>query len=65
MSKNIEIYSDEEILNRSRSIQFGAYAQREAIAEAKRRGIFDSKAHLANSPMGQAIKSGKFPLPKR
>ncbi len=48
--------SDEEVIELSRSLQYGCQQQREMIAEAKRRGIFDGEQHLRLSPIGQLLE---------
>lgn len=58
------MFSDQEVIKNSRSLKNGPSAQREAIQEARARGIFDAKAHLLHSPMGKAIANG-FPLHRR
>lgn len=47
--------SNQEVLKLAKSLRHGADRQREAIAEARARGIFNAQAHLANSPIGQAF----------
>lgn len=52
--------SDKEVISASRSIAKGPDVQRAAIEEARSRGIYDWRAHIAASPVGQAIEAG-FP----
>jgi hypothetical protein len=40
---------DQEIINNSRSLRNGPSAQRQAMQEARARGLFDAKAHLSHS----------------
>lgn len=56
----MEELSDEEVPLASRSLKNGTEAQRSAIEEARSRGIFDWNAHLAASPIGQAM-AARFP----
>lgn len=51
----MNLLSDKEVLERSRTIEYGVEAQREALQEARKRGIFDGKEHLKRSPIGLAF----------
>ena len=47
--------SNQQVISQSRSVRGGVDLQRKAIAEARKRHIFDGVAHLKNSPVGQAF----------
>lgn|GEM_PF-4595635 len=51
----MSILSDQEVIALSRSLKHGVEAQREAMAEARKRGIFNAVEHLKQSPVGQAF----------
>lgn len=60
---NLHDLSDIEVLRRSRSLRHGVEAERLAIEECRRRGIFSSKEHLESMPMAIAIRSGRVSRP--
>ncbi|MEE8058814.1 MAG: hypothetical protein V3T17_13430 [Pseudomonadales bacterium] len=53
--------SDKDLINASRSLREGVDAQRQAMQEARQKGVFDPAEHLRHSPIGQAMSQG-FPF---
>ncbi len=60
---NLHDLSDNEVLRRSRSLRDGVEAERLAIEECKRRGIYSAKEHMASMPMAMAFRAGKIVKP--
>jgi hypothetical protein len=53
--------SNQALINASRSLSEGVEAQREAMQQARKQGVFDPAGHLRQSPIGQAMSQG-FPF---
>ena len=57
----MESSSKQALIHASRSLSEGVDAQRQAMQEARQKGIFDPVGHLRESPIGQAMSHG-FPF---